>query len=201
MNAWFVWIFLKIMAVNAVQRYTGSVFFASVEQPVSSESALWRKVVLQYGSTWSHYSHMCRITIQMSPLCNPSVTLHALNTKRNFFFLHRNKKKIGFKPGTWNFFETRHGEGSPDEVGGREKLTGLGSHGTDNLDAAALLSILKHSVKVALCGSWSNWNASQRNARRHPCCTIHHADAPVGPSCPWQYQILRHVLYTGQSGL
>ncbi|XP_022191792.2 uncharacterized protein LOC111049915 [Nilaparvata lugens] len=60
---------------------------------------------------------------------------------------------MGFKNGTWNFFESSHGKGAPDGVGGALKRLGnhLVAHGLDIPNAETFYELVKdHTQKIKL---------------------------------------------------
>lgn len=59
---------------------------------------------------------------------------------------------MGFKNGSWSFFESSHGKGAPDGVGGALKRLGnhLIAHGNDIPDAKVFFNLLKEHSKIKL---------------------------------------------------
>ena len=67
--------------------------------------------------------------------------------KLNFYLLSTELYKLGFKKGVWNFFESGHGKGAPDGVGGALKRTAdrLVAQGQDVPNPKKLYEVLLQS--------------------------------------------------------
>jgi hypothetical protein len=65
--------------------------------------------------------------------------------KINFFLLSTQIYSLGFSCATWNFFESGHGKGAPDAIGGavKRRADAMVNMGCDIADAHALYSALK----------------------------------------------------------
>lgn len=72
--------------------------------------------------------------------------------RKNFFLFCTKLFDLGFKKGTWNFFEASHGKGAADGVGGVLKRTAdrLVKQGTDLPDAVSVYEHLVEATNVEL---------------------------------------------------
>lgn len=72
--------------------------------------------------------------------------------KKNFYLFNNKLYEYGFKAGTWNFFESSHGKGAPDGVGGALKRAAnmYVANGHDIADPTSLYNVLKKQSKVQL---------------------------------------------------
>lgn len=72
--------------------------------------------------------------------------------KTNFYLLTSRFYSYGFKTATWSFFESSHGKGAPDGVGGALKRSAnqLVAYGTDIPDAQTFYNVMKENSKVHL---------------------------------------------------
>lgn len=72
--------------------------------------------------------------------------------KGNFFFISTLPFQMGFKAISWNFFESGHGKGAADGIGGAVKRTtdSLVSHGEDLSDPKGLYMKLQKASKTKL---------------------------------------------------
>lgn len=92
---------------------------------------------------------------------NPEVTdLHFFSdgpttqyrNKQNFFLFSTILHELGFESGSWNFFESGHGKGAPDAIGGalKRKADAIVNAGCDIPDAASLHDILSSQSDSAV---------------------------------------------------
>ena len=77
--------------------------------------------------------------------------------KDNFYFLSTETHALGFDAATWNFFESGHGKGAPDAIGGALKRTAecMLNAGCDMQDANKLYNVLckESCVQIAYVSS------------------------------------------------
>lgn len=73
--------------------------------------------------------------------------------KKNFYLFSKITKDLGFPYSTWNFFESAHGKGAADGIGGaiKRKLDSLVCYGSDITDAESAYRILNETeTKIRL---------------------------------------------------
>lgn len=73
--------------------------------------------------------------------------------KKNFYLFCKFTKELGFPFSTWNFFESAHGKGAADGIGGavKRKLDSFVSYGSDITDAESAYRLLKETeTKIRL---------------------------------------------------
>lgn len=72
--------------------------------------------------------------------------------KNNFYLFSTVLYLRGFETGTWSFFESSHGKGAPDGVGGALKRLGnhLVANGFDIPDAETFFALMKEHSKILL---------------------------------------------------
>lgn len=72
--------------------------------------------------------------------------------KKNFYLFSTQIHEMGFKNGTWSFFESSHGKGAPDGVGGvlKRLANHYVAHGYDITDATVFFRLMQEKSKVTL---------------------------------------------------
>lgn len=98
---------------------------------------------------WAHLTPILEYIKNISPNVT---TLHFFSDgpttqyrqKGNFYLLTENIKKLGFEKSTWSFFESAHGKGAADGIGGAVKRTldKKVTYGEDIVDARTAYDIL-----------------------------------------------------------
>ncbi|CAH2091997.1 unnamed protein product [Euphydryas editha] len=93
---------------------------------------------------WAHLTPILEYIKNISPNVT---TLHFFSDgpttqyrqKGNFYLLTENIKNLGFEKSTWSFFESAHGKGAPDGIGGAVKR---------KLDKKVTTNCVRHSGKM-----------------------------------------------------
>lgn len=72
--------------------------------------------------------------------------------KKNFYLFSTQIYEMGFKNATWSFFESSHGKGAPDGVGGvlKRLANHYVAHGCDITDATVFFKLMQEQSKVTL---------------------------------------------------
>jgi len=146
-------------ASEQVTLHTGVLYVGDVEQPVSFCSISASR---QHDppAIWAHLRPVCEFVKTNFPNVT---TLHFYSDgpstqykqKGNFFLFSTKVFDLGFEAATWNFWESSHGKGAPDGVGGAIKRSAdkLVANGNDINSATKLYDCLvatKSSIKLFL---------------------------------------------------
>ncbi|XP_022194488.2 uncharacterized protein LOC111052160 isoform X2 [Nilaparvata lugens] len=140
---------------NQVTLHTG-IMYTSTEKPLPFATVSPNK---EHGpaAIWAHLKPV----LEYLKIEHPDVsTVHFFSDgpssqykqKQNFYLFTTQVYELGFQNATWSFFESSHGKGAPDGVGGALKRMAnhYVAHGCDITDATVFFNLMKEKSKIKL---------------------------------------------------